>query len=45
MKWYYIKNDNTMDKDKPLGYFINEGFNKREVEPTPNNPNSSRSYM
>jgi hypothetical protein len=32
-------------KPLPLGIFIDKAFAKREVEPTPNNPNSSRSHV
>lgn len=42
-----IKNsdENTEAKKKTLGQVINDAFEMREVEPTPNNPNSSRSHV
>jgi hypothetical protein len=39
-KWLYEKNHS-----KTLAQFINDAFEKREVEPTPNNANSSRSHV
>ena len=32
-------------RKKSIGEFINDAFEKRQVEPTPNNPNSSRSHV
>ena len=47
--WLYepdIRNkDIPDDKKKGLGLFIDKAFAEREVEPTPNNPNSSRSHV
>ena len=47
--WMYEKDlkDNSIpdDKKKGLGLFIDRAFAEREVEPTPNNPNSSRSHV
>jgi hypothetical protein len=42
--WIYEK-DSNKDIKRTLGSFIDEGLNKREVESTPNNPNSSRSHV
>ena len=42
--WIYDKDLNANEK-RSLGLFVNKGFDKREVEPTPNNPNSSRSHV
>jgi hypothetical protein len=42
--WIYEK-DLNKDIKRTLGSFIDEGLNKREVESTPNNPNSSRSHV
>ena len=38
--WAYLKNTS-----QGLGVFINSAFENREIEPTPNNPNSSRSHV
>jgi hypothetical protein len=37
--------DNSLQKDNTLGLIINKAFDKREIEPTKNNPNSSRSHV
>lgn len=37
--------DSSLDKDNTLGLIINKAFDKREIEPTKNNPNSSRSHV
>lgn len=42
--WVY-EPDLGIDEKRGLGYFILTAFEKREVEPTPNNPNSSRSHV
>ena len=41
MEWI----QDTQGEPKQLGIFINEGFDKREVEPTSNNVDSSRSHV
>ena len=45
--WVYEKDLNNIDdtKKKGLGVFIETAFAEREIEPTPNNPNSSRSHV
>lgn len=40
VNWYDIENPT-----KTLGDYIIDGLNRREVEPTSNNPNSSRSHV
>ena len=47
-KWFSDDVDQTTGKRKHMALFINEAFenkNLRQVEPTPNNPNSSRSHV
>jgi hypothetical protein len=39
--WYMEENGNI----ESVGAYIAKAFDKREVEPTPNNPNSSRSHV
>ena len=47
--WIYekdINDPNIPDSEKKgIGLFIDKAFAQREVEPTPNNPNSSRSHV
>jgi septal ring factor EnvC (AmiA/AmiB activator) len=45
--WYLEtqKYNNDSIKEKTLGECINDAFNIREIEPTPNNPDSSRSHI
>jgi len=43
-EWICI-NNNEKNKNRTLGSIIAEGFEIREVEPTKNNPNSSRSHI
>jgi hypothetical protein len=47
--WEYLvdkKNANIPeDKRRNIGTFIDEGFKQREVDPTPNNQDSSRSHV
>jgi len=43
-KWIYEK-DTDQSIQRGIGKFISDAFEKREVEPTPNNPNSSRSHV
>ena len=42
--WIY-ENDKLKDEKRGIGQFINEAFSKREIEPTSNNPESSRSHV
>ena len=42
--WVYEPDANAQVK-RTLGVFISAGFELREVNPTPNNPNSSRSHV
>lgn len=45
-KWINIEEiDKEESEKRSIGKFINDGFEKRQVEPTPNNPNSSRSHV
>ena len=39
------KKDPNLKIKRGLGKFINDAFEARQVEPTPNNPNSSRSHV
>ena len=43
-KWVYEK-DIGKETVRDLGFFIDYGLNLRQVESTPNNPNSSRSHV
>ena len=42
--WIY-ENDKQKEEKRGIGQFINEAFSKREIEPTTNNPESSRSHV
>jgi hypothetical protein len=43
-EWIYEKDKEKITK-RGLGKFISDAFDKREIEPTPNNPDSSRSHV
>ena len=46
-KWVYENeiNEEKLKVKRGLGKIINDAFNNREIEPTPNNPDSSRSHV
>jgi hypothetical protein len=47
--WEYLPDKNNQaiseEKRRNIGTFIDEGFRQREVDPTPNNQDSSRSHV